>query len=144
MIDATQPMQPQAIDPMQQMAARVRALAAAPNLCDQLQDGDLGKLANSVIEGFDIDKASMADWEERMQRGLDLAMLVKGEKSYPWDKAANIRYPLITSANIAPNAGASTYSFVSFICQSSMIAMTDLSAMIQYVCPSFPVNSSAW
>lgn len=103
MIDATQPTQPQGIDAL---AARVKALAAAPNLCDKLDDAALAKLANAVIEGFDIDKASMADWEERMQRGLDLAMLVKGEKSYPWTNAANIRYPLITSAALQYNARA--------------------------------------
>lgn len=103
MIDATQPTAPPGIDAL---AARVKALAAAPNLCDKLDDQALGKLANAVIEGFDIDKGSMADWEERMQRGLDLAMLVKGEKSYPWTNAANIRYPLITSAALQYNARA--------------------------------------
>jgi chaperonin GroES len=116
MIDATQSTAPPAIEAMPvpapvnpavaQMVQRVEALASAVNLCDQLSDADLTKLANSVIEGFDIDKASMTEWEERMQRGLDLAMLVKGEKSYPWESAANIRYPLITSAALQYNARA--------------------------------------
>lgn len=107
MINATQSTAPQAIDPaVAQMAQRIEAMASAVNLCDQLKDEDLTKLANSVIEGFDIDKASMADWEEKMQRGLDLAMLVKDEKTYPWTNAANIRYPLITSAALQYNARA--------------------------------------
>lgn len=115
MIDATQSMQPPATEPVQpmpvnpavaQMVQRVEALASAVNLCDQLADADLTKLDNSVIEGFDIDKASMTEWEERMQRGLDLAMLVKEEKTYPWVNAANIRYPLITSAALQYNARA--------------------------------------
>ncbi len=120
MIDATQPTQPQGIEggPQQAMphnalapglrelTIRVKALAAAPNLCDQLSEADLTKLANAVLEGYAIDEESMADWKERMQRGLDLAMLVKGEKSYPWEKAANIRYPLITSAALQYNARA--------------------------------------
>lgn len=103
MIDATQPTQPPGID---QLSARVKALAAAPNLCDKLDDAALTKLANAVIEGYDIDEASMADWKERMQRGLDLAMLVKAEKTYPWTNAANISYPLITSAALQYNARA--------------------------------------
>lgn len=103
MINAAPQTQQPGID---QIAQRVAQLAASPNLAPMLSDADLTKLAQSVIEGFDIDKASMADWEERMQRGLDLAMLVKGEKSYPWDKAANIRYPLITSAALQYNARA--------------------------------------
>ncbi len=100
---AAQPMQPQAIDAM---AARVRALAEAKNLCDAVDDAKLAELAQSVIEGYAIDEASMSEWKERMQRGLDLAMLVKGDKSYPWDNAANIRFPLITSAALQYNARA--------------------------------------
>jgi chaperonin GroES len=103
MIDATQSTAPQGIDAL---AARVKAIATSPNLCDKLTDADLTKLANSVIQGFDIDEASMGDWKERMQRGLDLAMLVKTEKNYPWESAANIRYPLITSAALQYNARA--------------------------------------
>jgi chaperonin GroES len=105
MINATQPTQPQATD-ISAIAARVKALASAQNLCDQLQEPDLAKLAQSVVEGFDIDKASMSDWETRMQRGIDLAMLTKEEKTYPWQNAANIRYPLITSAALQYNARA--------------------------------------
>jgi chaperonin GroES len=105
MIDATQQMPQQATD-ISAIAARVKALASAQNLCDQLPDPDLAKLAQSVVEGFDIDKSSMADWETRMQRGIDLAMLTKEEKTYPWQNAANIRYPLITSAALQYNARA--------------------------------------
>ena len=103
---AAQPMQPQAIDPMQQMAARVRALADARNLCDAVDEAKLGELGHLVLQGYDIDASSMDTWKERMQRGLDLAMLVKEEKTYPWEKAANIRFPLITSAALQYNARA--------------------------------------
>jgi chaperonin GroES len=100
---AAQPMQPPAIDPF---LARIKAIAEADNLAASMEDADLAKLANAVIEGFDIDLASMSDWIERMQRGLDLAMLVKDEKTYPWQNASNIRYPLITSAALQYNARA--------------------------------------
>jgi len=103
MINAIQQTPPQDIDVI---AQRVKALAASPNLAGNMSDADLGMLANAVMEGYDIDKASMADWEERMQRGLDLAMLVKEEKTYPWTGAANIRYPMITSAALQYNARA--------------------------------------
>lgn len=103
MMIAAQSMQPPAIDPF---LARIKAIAEADNLAASMEDADLTKLANAVIEGFDIDLASMSDWQERMQRGLDLAMLVKDEKTYPWANAANIRYPLITSAALQYNARA--------------------------------------
>lgn len=100
---AAQSMQPPAIDPFLE---RIKAIAEADNLAASMEDADLSKLANAVIEGFDIDLASMDDWMERMQRGLDLAMLVKDEKTYPWANASNIRYPLITSAALQYNARA--------------------------------------
>lgn len=86
--------------------ARIKAIAEADNLAASMEEGDLAKLATAVMDGFDIDLESMSDWQERMQRGLDLAMLVKDEKTYPWQNAANIRYPLITSAALQYNARA--------------------------------------
>jgi len=96
-------MPPQGID---EFLARIKAVAEADNLAGKMADMDLSKLGMSVIEGFDIDKTSMAEWCERMERALDLAMLVKEEKTYPWTNAANIRYPLITSAALQYNARA--------------------------------------
>lgn len=96
-------MQPQDID---QFLARIKAVAEADNLAKDMEDADLTKLGMSVIEGFDIDKTSMSAWCERMERALELAMLVKEAKTYPWTNAANIRYPLITSAALQYNARA--------------------------------------
>lgn len=100
---AAQSMQPQATDPF---LARIKAIAEAENLAGSMEETDLAKLAKAVVDGFEIDLESMAPWQERMQRGLDLAMLVKDEKTYPWQNAANIRYPLITSAALQYNARA--------------------------------------
>jgi chaperonin GroES len=99
---AAQSMQP----PDTNFLARIKAIAEADNLAKDMGETDLAKLATAVLDGFEIDLASMAEWQERMQRGLDLAMLVKDEKTYPWHNAANIRYPLITSAALQYNARA--------------------------------------
>lgn len=85
---------------------RLKAIAEADNLAVGMSDEDLAKLGQMVIEGFDLDLGSMSDWCERMKRALDLAMLIKEEKNYPWERAANIRYPLITSAALQYNARA--------------------------------------
>lgn len=99
---AAQSMQP----PDTEFLARIKAIAEADNLARDMSEIDLAKLATAVLDGFEVDLASMSDWQERMQRGLDLAMLVKDEKTYPWQNAANIRYPLITSAALQYNARA--------------------------------------
>ena len=59
-----------------------------------------------VTRGFEIDKSSRGDWEKQMQTALDLAMQVTQEKSWPWPKAANVKYPLITTAAIQFSARA--------------------------------------
>ena len=81
-------------------------VTGALNLVDDLGDGQAGEIANEVISDFDADKASMKDWLDRMERGLELAKLDKEEKTYPWSKASNIKYPLVTSAALQFNARA--------------------------------------
>lgn len=96
-------MQQPGIDPF---LARIKAIANADNLAADMPDGDLHRLGLEVIRGFEIDEQSMCDWSARMKRALDLAMLIKSEKSYPWENASNIVYPLITSAALQYNARA--------------------------------------
>lgn len=103
MLDQRATQQP-AIDP--QFAAQLKALAEADNLAGSLDEGILDELAEQVMSDFETDEASMADWKEKMEQALDLAMLVKGDKNTPWQDASNIRYPLITSAALQYNARA--------------------------------------
>jgi chaperonin GroES len=80
----------------------------APNIADMLPDDVLAQIGERVAEEFEIDVQSRKDegWEERHERALKLAMQVKEEKSYPWPKASNVKYPLITTAAIQFNARA--------------------------------------
>jgi len=41
---------------------------------------------------------SRAEWMERMENALKLASQVVENKSYPWPNAANVKYPLLTTA----------------------------------------------
>lgn len=84
----------------------IQQVTSADNFADGLEESQLAEIAAQVIEDFDMDKDSMADWLQRMERGLDLANLVKQDKSYPFDGAANIKYPLVTSAALQFNARA--------------------------------------
>jgi len=87
--------------------ARIKAILAAPNLAEELDEETLGELGRDVIDKFELDEASMSEWKGRMDEALKLAKLLsKDNKDYPFDKAANIRYPLITSAALQYNARA--------------------------------------
>lgn len=72
-----------------------------------LIDSEMVKsIGMEVTMGYDIDKSSRADWEKQTKTAMDLALQVATEKSWPWPKAANIKYPLITTAAIQFSARA--------------------------------------
>lgn len=72
----------------------------ANNVADLLNDTDLSKIGQRVITDFDIDDTSRRDWLERYKKSLDIAMQVRTPKTFPWPKAANIKFPLLTVASI--------------------------------------------
>lgn len=74
------------------------------NLCGKLGDDRLSEIATRCIEDFDADYGSLSEWRERTQAAIDLAKQTVEEKNFPWENAANIKYPLITEAAIQFNA----------------------------------------
>lgn len=76
------------------------------NVAEMLDEVELARIGTLVKREYDIDRESMDGWMDRMKRGLDLAKLVKKDKTYPFPNASNVRYPLITEAAMAFNAKA--------------------------------------
>ena len=76
----------------------VRQYIGVPNIADYLEDRQLDDIGSRAYEEYDIDKASRAGWEEKMGAALDMAMQVAEKKDFPWPDAANIKYPLLTTA----------------------------------------------
>lgn len=85
---------------------RLALLSQSPNIAEDLSESELNRIGDTAIREFDIDRRSMEEWLDRMKAGLDLANLVKETKSYPWQDAANVKYPLITNAALQFNAKA--------------------------------------
>lgn len=81
-------------------------IMAMSNVAVALPDSDLARIGSLVVEEHDIDLDSMSDWLKRMEEGLKLASLAKEAKDYPWPKAANVKYPLVTTAALQFNAKA--------------------------------------
>lgn len=71
---------------------------AAPNIAELLDEEQLTKIGSDVEREYKIDKASRSDWEESSNRAMDIALQVRKPKNYPFDGAANIKYPLVTVA----------------------------------------------
>src|SRR3990172_3439944 len=87
-------------------AITLQSFIGKVNIVGLLDAETVDKIGLEVTRGYDMDKSSRADWEKDIRTALDLAMQIKQEKSWPWPKAANIKYPLITTAAIQFSARA--------------------------------------
>ena len=86
--------------------AFVAQVTQAGNVLD-LIDGDMAaRIGLRCLEDHQTDKESMQDWLDKMQRGIDLANMVKTDRNYPFKNSSNVKYPLIASAAMQFNARA--------------------------------------
>jgi chaperonin GroES len=85
----------------------VMSLVAETNIAEKIDQEKLDKIGREVVEGFNNDKQSRSKWETNVKEYYDLALQVAKEKSFPWPKASNIKFPLISTA--AMQFGARAY-----------------------------------
>lgn len=81
-------------------------LMQAPNIAPLLDDEELAEIGAKVIEEFDIDQESRSEWLKKNQAAIKLSMMVAEEKSYPFQNASNVKYPLVATAALQFNARA--------------------------------------
>ena len=70
----------------------------AINLCDRFTDDELVSIGNSCSDAYEADLSSREPWMRRNAAALDLAMQLQEEKSFPWQGASNVKFPLLTIA----------------------------------------------
>lgn len=93
--------------PMPQQPPTVLMMAASgKNLASMIEPHELARIGNDAVRMYKLDKSSMGEWLEMMQKGIDLAKLVAKDKNYPFKGASNVKYPLITTAALQFNARA--------------------------------------
>jgi chaperonin GroES len=78
----------------------------APNLTDAFSDYDLSKLGAECLAGYIRDKQSREIWMRRNEAGMDLALQIQKDKTFPWPSAANVAFPLVTIAALQFHARA--------------------------------------
>jgi chaperonin GroES len=88
---------------LEKTLAKLLAYETSPNIAEEIRDGEdgeqkLAKIAADVDRKYEIDKKSRSEWEEATKRAMDLALQVRKPKNYPFEGAANIKYPLVTVA----------------------------------------------
>ena len=81
-------------------------LLNSTNIARELDQETLDKMGQKVVELYDDDKQSRQEWEDMNEEYLKLATQVVVDKSYPWERASNVKYPLLTTAAIQFHARA--------------------------------------
>jgi chaperonin GroES len=99
------PMAQQPAQPHPAMQALGQIMGSA-NLAAEMDGDKLSDIAQRVVREYEIDRSSREDWEKRTAAALDLAMMVSEEKSYPFQNASNVKFPLLTTAALQFNARA--------------------------------------
>lgn len=73
-------------------------ITLAKNIAEDLSEDELGKIGNLCKQGFDTDIESRIQWEDKIRDWEKLALQIQDEKSWPWPGAANVKYPLLSTA----------------------------------------------
>jgi chaperonin GroES len=75
-------------------------LENSKNVAEILHDSVLEPMAQEILDGYESDLASRQEWVDRSEDAMKLALQISEKKSFPWENAANVKYPLLTIAAI--------------------------------------------
>ncbi len=76
----------------------ITKILESTNLATELDEDVLTKIGEQVIKDYDTDESSRRDWMKNVEDWIKLAAQVAEKKSFPWENAANVKYPLVTTA----------------------------------------------
>ncbi len=74
------------------------AAIKSPNLCSRFSDDDLKAIGIECSAGYERDEKSREVWMKRNEAGMDLALQIQKDKTFPWPNCANVAFPLVTIA----------------------------------------------
>ena len=83
------------------------------DLSETLEEEDLDSIARDVIDNFNADKDSRAEWESMFERGFDLLGLKLEEGSEPFEGACTAVHPLLIESAVKFQSKASQELFPS-------------------------------
>lgn len=84
----------------------IDTIVTSSNLVEKLGEEDLTTIGNAVYDAWEIDKLSREPWDKKTEMSMNLALQVMDKKSFPWEGASNIKFPLITIAALQFHARA--------------------------------------
>lgn len=81
-------------------------LLESTDLTSEIDEETLDLMGEHVVNIYEEDLDSRSEWEERNDKWIKLAAQVVEEKSFPWQGAANVKYPLLSTAALQFHARA--------------------------------------
>lgn len=78
----------------------INKILSSTNIAESLSEEQLVTIGKEASEGFDVDKTSRAKWEEATKEWMKLALQVTENKTFPWQGASNVKYPLVATAGM--------------------------------------------
>lgn len=81
-------------------------LMDAGNIASMLDESALTKIGEDCKSGLEIDDDSRSEWMEKNERAMELALQITHERTFPWEGASNMVFPLITTGALQFNARA--------------------------------------
>jgi chaperonin GroES len=78
------------------------------NVAELLTDEELKRISDEVRQRFETDKKSNAEWLRNADTAMQLCKLERGPKNYPRKNAANIKIPILSTAQLQFSSRASS------------------------------------
>lgn len=75
-----------------------RSLIDSVNIAEELDEHQLNTIGYECAEGFENDLRSREYWEQELHEWTKLAMQHRDAKTWPWPRASNVKYPLLSTA----------------------------------------------
>jgi len=82
----------------------LRKMVEEINLALTMDEQTLSKISSQVSDGFEYDMESRREWETNLEDWTKLSLQIREEKTFPWPKASNVKYPLLSTASMQFNA----------------------------------------
>ena len=77
---------------------KLTKIIGSTNVAEELDEQELRDIGRQVIEEFEIDCESRAEWFRRMEECFRIALQLSDNKQWPWANASNVQFPLLTIA----------------------------------------------
>lgn len=77
---------------------KIDKILESTNVAKDLDGEDLIAIGKDAVLGYENDLASRKPWEDDLKTWTELALQIASKKTFPWNGAANIKYPLLATA----------------------------------------------